>query len=77
MLLLLFSALGPQLVPTHAGEHAVHAASISVGLYVHGSYWFRGLCYIGVLHPLYILHSFHLPLCSIYFISIIKGILVI
>lgn len=77
MLPLLLSALGSQLVPTHAGEHAVHTASICVGLYMHGSCWFRGLCYLGVLHPLYILHSFHLCLCFLYFISIVKGLLVI
>lgn len=55
--LLFFSALGPHLAQTRAGP--VHAPVVSVGSYVHWSWWFRRLFFLGLLCPLWVLHSSH------------------
>lgn len=54
------SALEPHLVQIQAGP--VHTASVFVSLHVHWSYWFRGLCFLVVLHFLWILYYFLLLL---------------
>lgn len=57
MHLFFFSALGPHLAQNRAGP--VHAPVVSVGSYVHWSWWFRRLCFLGHLCPLWVLHSFY------------------
>lgn len=38
---------------------SVYAASVSVSLHVHLSCWFRGSCFLDVLHFLWLLHYMH------------------
>lgn len=44
----------------------VHAFSVSMSSHVGQSCWFKGPCFLGVLHPLWLLHCFCLLFCGLH-----------
>lgn len=59
----LFSVLGPHLTQAH--ESSVHFDTVSVSYYAHRSCCSKKVCFLGILQPLCLLHSFHLLFCKV------------